>query len=276
MLRSQLSISLPKLPKISCLLVTANGRFELVKRSIQCFLDQTYPNKELVIVNEGPKAYQEQIQEYVKNYNNIICQWLDGKYKLGSLRNISIGLCDGELFCQWDDDDYCTPQRLALQYSYFYRSPKTVACYLGDQLHYYFDNSELYWDNWSDYGNRGILNERVIPGTLMCKRIDVKYSADRAGEDSVFLNRLINKSYEVCLIKNQGFMHVYTCHGMNQVYGLDHHLAISKLRSQNMEFILKNRKNITNTLNYLKLNDSINVMSREGLAFRWSLLKTHK
>ncbi|RKZ53629.1 MAG: hypothetical protein DRQ99_31665, partial [Candidatus Parabeggiatoa sp. nov. 3] len=37
-------------PLVSCLMVTC-GRFEMAKRSIHCFCKQTYPNKELVIID---------------------------------------------------------------------------------------------------------------------------------------------------------------------------------------------------------------------------------
>ena len=100
------------LPKISCLLVTARDRFEYFERSVRCYDDQTYPNRELVVVNEGPKSYQEQIADHLKDRSDVKLVFLDGKYTLGALRNISISICNGDLFVQWDDDDFNTPERL--------------------------------------------------------------------------------------------------------------------------------------------------------------------
>jgi glycosyltransferase involved in cell wall biosynthesis len=104
-----------KPPKISCLMVTANGRFETFIRAARCYADQTYPNRELVVVNEGTKEYQRQIAEHLAGRDDVRLIFLDGKYTLGGLRNIAIRLCQGPLFCQWDDDDFNSPERLALQ-----------------------------------------------------------------------------------------------------------------------------------------------------------------
>ena len=161
--------SYTNIPKISCLLVTANGRIEYFKKSVQCFLSQTYPNKELLIINEGPREYQEEISEYISQFDNadIRTEFLNGEYTLGALRNISIGLADGDLFCQWDDDDFNAPQRLATQYSFMFHNPDVQVCYLSDQLHYYFHNNEIYWEDWKSYLSNGRLKHSLIPGTIL-------------------------------------------------------------------------------------------------------------
>ena len=43
-------------------MVTSKNRFDFFVKSFKCYEDQTYPNKELVIVNEGPKEYQKKYQ----------------------------------------------------------------------------------------------------------------------------------------------------------------------------------------------------------------------
>lgn len=262
------------LPLISCLLVTANGRFHHVQKSVKCYLDQTYPNRELVIVNEGPKEYQEQLDAWLLGLNrpDIRTVWLDGYYTLGALRNISISLSIGAFYCQWDDDDFCTPQRLATQYTHLVNTHSKV-CFFGDQLHYYFTTQELYWDNWTRFYNGGRLMNSIIPGTVMIAReLNVRYPSSgvnaSAGEDSAFVERLFFR-YEdkICMISNQGYMHVYTYHGNNQVYDLEHHLAISKHRAQPREEVMKYRMQICDTINYLELPGETKVICRDGLAF---------
>lgn len=261
-------------PLISCLLVTAKGRFHHLQRSVKCYLDQTYSNKELVVVNEGPKEYQQQLDTWFLGLNrpDIRTVWLDGYYTLGALRNISISMSLGEIYCQWDDDDFCMPQRLAVQYAHLQKH-KAKACYFGDQLHYYFPNRELYWDNWRRYHSGGYLIHSVVPGTAMISReLNIRYpalgSVASAGEDSVFLERLLtNYSKEVAVIANQGYIHMYSYHGDNQVYPLEHHLAISQHRCQPLVDILQYKAQICDTLNYLDLPGDTRVMCREGLAF---------
>lgn len=259
-------------PKISCLLVTANGRYSLVEKSITCFCEQTYSNKELIIVNEGTKEYQQKIQNFVDTLNqDIRTVWLNGKYTLGALRNISIGLSNGEYIVQWDDDDWCTPNRLTTQYNYLIKK-EALACYLSDQLHYYFSTNTLYWDNWGKYCNGGGLKEySLIPGTLMVKKDEFYYPSIgeqcKAGEDSVLAKHLLKTLKEkVVLLSGLGYMHMYTFHG-GQVYNLEHHMNISRMRCQTNNHMLKNKQKIIDSIQYFKLEGSIKVMGREGLAF---------
>jgi len=267
-----------KLPLISCLLVTAKDRFHLAKQSIECYVAQTYPKRELVILNEGPKAYQDQISRYVKSLNrsDIRCVWLDGvgDYTLGGLRNISMALAQGEIFVQWDDDDFCMPQRLSTQYAFMARHPTAKVCYLTDQLHYYFDTSTLYWDSWRKYhSGNGRKKYSLIPGTIMARKdIGVRYPSHgtkcKAGEDTVFAERLLDKHQgNVILMEDTGCMHMYTFHGSNQVYDVEHHSHISLMRSHNKEHMLRHRSRIVDSIQFFKLPLPVKVMARDGLAF---------
>jgi glycosyltransferase involved in cell wall biosynthesis len=260
-------------PLISCLLVTAPERMHHVKRSVQCFVDQTYPNKELVVVNEGPPEYQREMDTWFaeQNFSNIRTVWLNGYYSLGALRNISIGMCQGEIYCQWDDDDFCMPQRLSVQYAHLNRE-RAKACFFTDQLHYYFPSKELYWDNWGRYHSGGQLLHSIIPGTAMIRReVEVRYPSvgvnASAGEDSVFVEKLLAKHHDqIALVKEHGYIHVYTYHG-KQVYDLQHHLNISKARAQPREEIIKRSHEIKDLIDYLGLDDNVKVMCRDGLVF---------
>ena len=86
---------------------------------------------------------------------------------MGSLRNISIALCDGDLFVQWDDDDFNSPERLSIQFNVLLKNNKAKICYFGDQLHYYFEKNMLFWENWDMYCSWGNMQYCLIPGTIM-------------------------------------------------------------------------------------------------------------
>lgn len=246
-----------------------------VRRSVQCYLDQTYPNKELVVVNEGPKEYQEEMDTWFSGLgrSDIRPVWLNGEYTLGALRNISMGVCRGDYICQWDDDDFCMPFRLSSQYSHLSNTPDANVCYLGDQLHFYFSTGELYWDNWKRYHSGNRLCYSLIPGTLMAARdLGVRYPSSgkdaKAGEDSVFSNRLISAMQDqIAILSGMGYMHVYSYHGDNQVYDLTHHNHISKCRSQPRVDVVRHRNQICDTIDYLNLPGEVRVMCRDGLVF---------
>lgn len=265
------------IPKISCLLVTAGGRFEYFKQSVRCYLDQTYPNTELLILNEGPKEYQQQISEHVEKLNrpDIRPVFLNGDYTLGALRNISIGLAEGDLFCQWDDDDFNMPNRLAVQFSYLRHRPHLRAVYLSDQLHYYFPTRELYWEDWKMYLSSGLLRYSLIPGTILAwkKGLEGRYPSSgtqcKTGEDTVFSNYLLSKHVNIEVLSGFGNLQIYSFHGKN-VFDLEHHTVLSRLRSHGRQKMIQERERICKTIDYLKLEGKINVMGREGLAFTYT------
>lgn len=259
--------------KISCLLVTANDRFEYFERSFKCYCDQTYPNRELVIVNEGSKEYQEKIAEHVSGRDDVRLVFLDEDYCLGALRNISIALCHGDIFVQWDDDDFNAPERLMVQYNYLRRKPKARVCYMTDQLHYYFDAKTLFWNDWWRIHSGGWKKFGLIPGTIMAYKEGFPYrypsSGEHAsaGEDSVLAYDLCETHDEqVVLLEDIGHLHVYSFHGKN-VWDIRHHMNISMVRGVQAFYLIENRDKITRTLDYLKLSDEIKVMGKDGLAF---------
>lgn len=259
------------LPKISCLLVTAKSRIEYFQRSFQCYLDQTYPNRELVIVNEGPFEYQQQIKSVVGDRDDVRFVFLDGYYTLGALRNISIILSNGDLFVQWDDDDFNMPERLMTQYSFLSKHPDARVCYLTDQLHYYFPTKELYWENWERFLSGNIQEFSLIPGTIMaykkdfCFRYPSSGTFASAGEDSILARDLCEQG-KVVLLRDKGYLHVYSFHGKN-VWDIQHHKIISERRSMSISHMLKNRNKISQTLKHLRLSDKINVFGSDGFAF---------
>lgn len=257
--------------KISCLTVTACGRFETLKKSIDCYANQTYVNRELVVINEGTKQYQEEIRQYLAGRSDVKYVFLDGKYTLGGLRNIAIRMCAGEVFCQWDDDDFNSPDRLAIQYYYLSKHPTAKICYLSDQLHYYFNTQQLYWESWGNYHSGGILKYSLIPGTIMAykKDFDYRYPSSgehsRAGEDTVLAYKICEND-NVVLASGLGHSMVYTYHGKN-VWDLDHHLNLSSQRAMPISFMLQNKEKICRTIESVDLTTPIKVMGREGLAF---------
>lgn len=96
-------------PLVSCLCCTYN-RPVLLGESIECFLQQDYANKELIIVNdqEGVTLSVKDCPANIKMFN------VPKRFNsLGEKRNYSKTLGNGEYFCIWDDDDLYTPFRIS-------------------------------------------------------------------------------------------------------------------------------------------------------------------
>lgn len=262
------------IPKISCLMVTADGRMDYFRQSFQCFVEQSYPNKELVVVTDASPEYKRQISDCVSGRSDVHLVFLKGTYTLGALRNISILICSGDLFVQWDDDDFNMPDRLMIQYGHLSKSGHRI-CYLGDQLHYYFPTQQLFWENWWEYQSNATLRYGLIPGTIMAFRdgFPARYPScgtyARSGEDTVLSNALCSTE-EITLLKGWGDLQIYSYHGKN-VWDLEHHINISKHRSESVSFMNKYRERICRTLQHMKFSPTVRVMGREGLSFMYEV-----
>jgi glycosyltransferase involved in cell wall biosynthesis len=95
-------------PLVSCVLPTAD-RPGFLRQAIRCFERQSYPEKELVIVDDGAEPAAEGIPDDPR----IRYLRLAGKTPLGTKLNLGIEAARGDLLQKLDDDDYYHPRFLA-------------------------------------------------------------------------------------------------------------------------------------------------------------------
>ena len=113
-------------PLISCLCPTRNHPV-IVKTAIECFNNQTYLNKELILVADEDSPY---IEDLVKLTNETIKLFYVPKgLPIGAIRNVSVSHAKGEYIAQWDDDNIHHKDRLTLQYNSIKENSKQ-ACFL--------------------------------------------------------------------------------------------------------------------------------------------------
>src|ERR1700730_13140576 len=97
-------------PLVSCITPTANRRRFLLQ-AIRYFLAQDYPNKELVIVDDG----DEKVSEFLPKAEPIRYLQLPVKTVLGKKRTGGAGEARGRIMVRGDDDDGSAPWRLRYQ-----------------------------------------------------------------------------------------------------------------------------------------------------------------
>jgi hypothetical protein len=97
-------------PKVTCVMPTYNRR-GFVERSIRLFLGQDYPNKELVIADDG----EDEVSDLVPPGAPVHHLRLPRRTTIGEKRNLVAQDADGDLLVQWDDDDWYGPARLSRQ-----------------------------------------------------------------------------------------------------------------------------------------------------------------
>ena len=166
------------LPLISCVMPTY-GRPVYVNESVQMFLEQDYPHKELIILNDCVGQEFEFDHSEVRIFNS------KHRYAtLGEKRNATTELARGEVIAVWDDDDIYLPWRLSLSVSEMIRT-KTP-----------FYRVAAFWAYWGEselHDNRSIPGWDNHPSVLYTKEIWRQaggYSSQDVGEDVGLLQRI--------------------------------------------------------------------------------------
>ena len=226
-------------PKISCLTVTKD-RLLLLKRAIQCFVNQTYPNKELIIISDGEDFFNASIQRYLNELSqeNIVFKIIPNEENnsIGSLRNISWDTASGDLICQWDDDDQYHPRRLEIQYQHLI-DQKAHASFLVDQLQLFWDDQILFLSEWSN--NSTSIRNQLIPGTLLTYNTkEYRYPTTgpncKKGEDDYLIELMLSKGAALAGLSGEGPIYLYQFHGSN-TFSKNHHMNIAMVRSASEE-----------------------------------------
>jgi hypothetical protein len=117
-------------PLISCILPTYNRR-RFLPHAIRYFLRQDYPNRELLVVDDGPDA----VGDLVPADPRIRYVRLPQKITLGAKLNLCCAQTSGPIIAQWDDDDWYGHDRLTRQLHALSRTNADV-CGISDLLYY--------------------------------------------------------------------------------------------------------------------------------------------
>jgi glycosyltransferase involved in cell wall biosynthesis len=127
------------LPLVSCLCPTYNrppDHQHLVEEAVESFLRQTYPNKELILLNDCPG------QELACDGPGVTVVNVPRRFaSLGEKLNAAAALARGDLLAPWDDDDISLPWRLA-------RSVELIAGadYFNPRCYWMLDADGLHFD----------------------------------------------------------------------------------------------------------------------------------
>ncbi|WP_316747223.1 glycosyltransferase family 2 protein [Pedobacter gandavensis] len=97
-------------PMVSCIMIAGNN-LQMIRNSISYFMDQNYPYKQLIIIDDGDKSLKDQIQ----TAPNLCYFHLDDPVSNASKRNFGIAQSRGEIIMHWDDQDWYAPDWLSRQ-----------------------------------------------------------------------------------------------------------------------------------------------------------------
>ncbi|HEX6482488.1 MAG TPA: glycosyltransferase [Ktedonobacteraceae bacterium] len=107
---ASVTIPIDTRPLVSCIMPTRNRR-TFVRQSLTYFERQDYPNKELVIVDDG----DDQVGDLVASHPQVRYIALPHRASIGAKRNLACEKAHGAIIAHWDDDDWYAPHRLSHQ-----------------------------------------------------------------------------------------------------------------------------------------------------------------
>jgi glycosyltransferase involved in cell wall biosynthesis len=188
-------------PLVSCLMVTSD-RPRLAERAIECFIAQSYPNRELVVIDGSDSDQLQQGVEAIRIRKIKLQRVRPAGRSMGELRNLAVQKAAGQYVCIWDDDDLYDPDRLSVQMSAI-TTLGADACFLA--------RLQLWWPA------RHILAfsfRRTWEGSMICAKDKMpRYPALHRGEDPPVAYRLWRSQRVVML--DEPRLYTYVFHGGN-------------------------------------------------------------
>jgi glycosyltransferase involved in cell wall biosynthesis len=241
-------------------------RLAFAKRSIAGFCSQTFANKTLILVsNGGVEAGRETLRDYVESLgrDDIRIFTPPPGLNLGQLRNFSLEVADGDVLCQWDDDDLYHPERLDRQLAALLND-NLEAVYFQEVMQFFPATNVLYWTNWRGTEVAG------HPGTLMIRRgVPIRYptQGDEAhlGEDTEVARTLIARG-RVGYLTGMPHLYIYVSHGANSWHE-GHHKMLADELSISQALLRRREAQIREGLAPLGLAHGISLMGKNGPAF---------
>lgn len=146
----------------------------LLPVAVQCFIEQDYPNKELVVVyDDNWKA----VGSVSQRFDCKDVRWhVTDKAPLGALRNKSIEFASSGLLVQWDSDDAFHPHYVSVM----------VRTHLQSQLPVFLKR-QLVYDLQRDVAAVRSFPKTCIHGANLLPRGDWRYPEIGATEDTEIL-----------------------------------------------------------------------------------------
>ncbi len=217
----------------------------------------------MVIVTDAGARQRQAIEHHLRSLDRPDIRFIPvkgGGRTLGELRNLAIDAAQGDIICQWDDDDLYHPLRLEKQAAPLLAQGEG-ACLLTDQLHFFEPDRALFWVDWTAGGGvHGIW--QLIPGTLMMYRQAFRYPeqgpAARCGEDSALLESLY-ANVPIIRLGGLGYLYLYTYHGLN-TFPFEHHNG-QLSRTAPPDFLTARKPDLLRALDYYPLPRPFTVYS---------------
>lgn len=148
--------------KLVSAIMPTRGRSQWAAQAVDCFLSQTYPNKELIILDDddAPSFSDAAVEEIEAKRENVRWFGMVDRMTIAEKRNYAATLARGEIIWTLDDDDWSAPGRMADQIRRLEETGKSLTGYHSIP---FFDGMNAY----SHYMPARLL-ENFAMGTSLC------------------------------------------------------------------------------------------------------------
>lgn len=198
------------LPLISCIMPTRSRR-AFVALAVQRFLEQDYPNTELIVADDGDDA----VDDLLTGVPNVRYVRLTHPQSIGAKRNRACREARGEIIAHWDDDDWYASNRLSYQAAPLLTNEADLT---GLENTYVLELPDIrFWTIGPQLHHRMFVGN-VHGGTLVFRKklwdSGVRYPEVNIAEDAGLLRQALNRGYRLTRLANPGVF-VYVRHRRN-------------------------------------------------------------
>ncbi|MEM9663753.1 MAG: glycosyltransferase family 2 protein [Bacteroidota bacterium] len=170
-------------------MVTAD-RPHLCKRALLSYQAQTYPHKELVVLDNGTRPMDELLGTLPSDEVHYMRVEPHPDLVIGALRNLSLEAATGPYVApQWDDDDWSHPDRLTQQVAML--EAGFDACTLPATLMHVDDPT------YFDHPFVGQLPNGVPPTIVHRRDAEIRYPPLRRTSDTAYVNAWRDLRYAI-------------------------------------------------------------------------------
>jgi len=111
---------------VSVVIPTYKRTVEYISRAVESVLNQTYPNVEIIVIDDSTSAYEKQkeTEAYFASLNRSNIIYLQNEENLGGslTRNRGIKVANGDYITFLDDDDEYLPEKIEKQLAFMLKN----------------------------------------------------------------------------------------------------------------------------------------------------------
>jgi O-antigen biosynthesis protein len=201
----------PSRPLVSCVMPTYRRR-AFVPLALACFRRQTYPTRELIVIDDGDDG----LAELLRDQPAVRYIHVGRRTSIGAKRNVGVAEARGEIVALWDDDDWYGDRRLERQTAPILDGNADMT---GLVNRFVLELPQRKYWTVSGSLHRSMFAGDVTGGTVVFRRSiwanGIRFPEVNLGEDAAFLRQALRRGQRLLRVDDRGDLFVYVRHGNN-------------------------------------------------------------